>query len=82
MPRRDLPFKVNGTAQYAIDVHLPGMVYASALHAPVHGNKLESFNEAEIKAMPGVIAAIKLKDGIGVGLSPRHSRRRWRRAAP
>src|SRR6478672_11123422 len=68
VPRRDLPFKVNGTAQYSIDVKLPGMVYASALHAPVHGNKLESFNEAEIKAMPGVIAAIKLKDGIGVGL--------------
>src|SRR4051794_14943316 len=68
VPRRDLPLKVNGTAQYAIDVHLPGMVYASALHAPVHGNKLESFNEAEVKAMPGVIAAVKLKDGIGVGL--------------
>jgi isoquinoline 1-oxidoreductase beta subunit len=66
VPRRDLPFKVNGTAQYAIDVHLPGMVYASALHAPVHGNKLESFNEAEIKAMPGVVATVKLKDGIGL----------------
>ena len=28
--------KVNGTAQYAIDVKLPGMVYASTLHSPVH----------------------------------------------
>ena len=34
--RRDLPAKVNGTAQYAIDVKLPGMVYASTLHSPVH----------------------------------------------
>ena len=66
VPRRDLPFKVNGTAQYAIDVRLPGMVYASALHSPVHGNAPESWNEAEIKAMPGVIATVKLKDGIGI----------------
>ena len=35
VPRRDTPPKVNGTAQYAIDVKLPGMVYASTLHSPV-----------------------------------------------
>ena len=29
VPRRDIPLKVNGTAQYAIDVKLPGMVYAT-----------------------------------------------------
>src|ERR1700694_4052094 len=34
VPRRDTPFKVNGSAQYAIDVKLPGMVYASTLHSP------------------------------------------------
>src|SRR5215468_9579232 len=34
--RRDIPSKVNGAAQYAIDVKLPGMVYASSLHSPVH----------------------------------------------
>ena len=37
MPRRDTPLKVNGTAKYAIDVDLPGMVYATARHTPVHG---------------------------------------------
>ena len=36
VPRRDTPSKVNGTAQYAIDVKLPGMVYAATLHSPVH----------------------------------------------
>src|SRR3954464_2076054 len=35
-PRRDIPAKVNGTAQYAIDVKLPHMVYASTVHSPVH----------------------------------------------
>jgi isoquinoline 1-oxidoreductase beta subunit len=66
VPRRDLPAKVNGSAQYAIDVRLPGMVYASALHSPVHGNSPESWNDAEIKSMPGVLATVKLPNGIGV----------------
>ena len=35
VPRRDTPSKVNGTAQYAIDVKLPGMVYAT--HAALAG---------------------------------------------
>jgi isoquinoline 1-oxidoreductase beta subunit len=64
--RRDIPPKVNGTAQYAIDVRLPGMVYASSLHAPVHGNEPESWNDAEIKAMPGVLGTVKLADGIAI----------------
>jgi isoquinoline 1-oxidoreductase beta subunit len=66
VPRRDIPVKVNGTAQYAMDVRLPGMVYASALHSPAHGNAPENWNDAEIKAMPGVIATVKLADGIGI----------------
>ena len=66
VPRRDLPFKVNGSAQYSIDVKLPGMVYASALHAPVSGNAPEKWNDAAIKAMPGVIATVKLPHGVGI----------------
>lgn len=66
MPRRDIPLKVNGKAQYAIDVKLPGMVYASSLHSPVHGNPPESWNDADVKAMPGVIATVALPDGIAI----------------
>jgi len=66
MPRRDIPLKVNGSAQYAIDVRLPGMVYASTLHSPVHGGEPESWNDAEIKAMPGVIGTVKLANGVAV----------------
>ncbi|HEX5517022.1 MAG TPA: molybdopterin cofactor-binding domain-containing protein [Pseudolabrys sp.] len=66
VPRRDLPFKVNGSAQYSIDVKLPGMVYASALHAPVSGNAPEKWNDAAIKAMPGVLATVKLPHGVGI----------------
>jgi isoquinoline 1-oxidoreductase beta subunit len=66
VPRRDTPLKVNGTAQYAIDVKLPGMVYATTLHSPVHGSEPESWNAAEIKAMPGVVGIVKLSDGVAV----------------
>src|SRR5207248_11459642 len=37
--RVDVPSKVNGTAKYGIDVQVPGMVYASLLHAPMDGVK-------------------------------------------
>jgi isoquinoline 1-oxidoreductase beta subunit len=66
VPRRDIPAKVNGTAQYAIDVRLPGMVYASTLHSPVHNTAPESWNDAEIKGMPGVIGTVKLANGVAV----------------
>jgi len=66
IPRRDLPLKVNGSAQYAIDVHLPGMAYATALHSPVHGNAPESWNDAAIKSMPGVVTTVKLQNGVVV----------------
>jgi isoquinoline 1-oxidoreductase subunit beta len=66
IPRRDLPLKVSGKAQYALDVHLPGMLYASSLHSPVHGNTPEKWNDDAIKAMPGVVATVKLPGAIGV----------------
>lgn len=66
VPRRDIPSKVNGTAQFAIDIKLPGMVYATTLHSPVHDAAPDAFNEAQIKAMPGVLAAVRLPNGIAV----------------
>ena len=64
--RRDIPAKVNGTAQFGIDVKVPDMVYASTLHSPVHNAAPQSWNDAEVKAMPGVIATVKLANGIAV----------------
>lgn len=65
-PRRDISAKVNGTAVYGMDVRLPGMVYATTLHSPVHGAAPESWNDAEIKKMPGVIATMRLPNGVAV----------------
>src|SRR4051794_20968436 len=66
MPRWDIPFKVNGSAQYAIDVRLPDMVYATVLHAPVQESEPESWNDSQVKAMPGVVGTVKLKKGVAV----------------
>lgn len=64
--RRDIPAKVNGTAQYSIDVQLPGMVYASTVHAPVQLAEPESWNDAEIRKLAGVIDVVRLERGVAV----------------
>lgn len=66
VPRRDTPAKVNGSAIYGIDVKLPGMVYATSLHSPVHTGQPESWNDDELRKMPGVIATVRLPNGIAV----------------
>ena len=66
VPRRDIPQKVNGTARYGIDVQLPGMVYASTRHTPVHGGAPESWNDAKVKQMKGALGTVKLADGVAV----------------
>jgi isoquinoline 1-oxidoreductase beta subunit len=66
MPRRDTPLKVNGTAKYAIDIDLPGMVYATARHSPVHGGAPESWNDTKVKSMRGVLGTVRLADGVAI----------------
>src|SRR5256714_13012576 len=64
--RVDVPSKVNGTAKYGIDVQVPGMVYASLLHAPMDGAKAESVNTDEVMKIKGVTRVIPLPFGVAV----------------
>ncbi len=66
IPRTDVPAKVNGTAQFGIDVKLPGMVYASLEQCPVIGGKVKSVDSAAAKAMPGVVDVVQIPDGVAV----------------
>jgi len=59
--RLDIPHKVNGSAQYAIDTRVPGMVYAAVKASPVPWGALKGYNFDAIKDRPGVIAAVRLK---------------------
>jgi len=64
--RLDTPGKVNGTAQYGIDVKLPGMLYASLEQCPVIGGKVVSFDASAAKSMPGVVDVVQINDGVAV----------------
>jgi isoquinoline 1-oxidoreductase beta subunit len=64
--RLDTPSKVNGTAQFGIDVKLPGMVYASLEQCPVIGGTVKGFDASKAKGMPGVIDVVQIPDGVAV----------------
>jgi isoquinoline 1-oxidoreductase beta subunit len=64
--RIELPQKVNGTAQYAIDVQVPGMLYGAILRAPVEGAMPDRVDEAKAKAIAGVVEVVRLPYGVGV----------------
>ncbi len=48
------------------DIRLPGMVHGRVVRPPGYGSTLISFDEAAVKAMPGVIAV--LRDGSFLGV--------------
>jgi isoquinoline 1-oxidoreductase beta subunit len=60
MKRLDTAPKVDGTQIYAIDVKLPGMLNAAIRDCPHFGGTLKSFDEAKVKAMPGVRHVLKI----------------------
>ena len=64
--RAELPHKVNGSAKYAIDVQVPGMLYGAVLRAPVEGAAPKKFDEAKVMAIKGVVKTVKLPYGVGV----------------
>jgi isoquinoline 1-oxidoreductase subunit beta len=64
--RIELPGKVNGTAQYAIDVQVPNMLYASVLRAPVEGSVPDRIDESKARAIPGVVRIVRMPWGVGV----------------
>ncbi|WP_324743209.1 xanthine dehydrogenase family protein molybdopterin-binding subunit [Pseudomonas veronii] len=64
--RVELPQKINGSAQFAIDVQIPGMLYGAVLRSPVEGGAPDSIDDAAARAVPGVIDIVRLPYGIGV----------------
>src|SRR5438445_861167 len=64
--RPDTPSKVNGTAQYGIDVRLPGMLIATVAASPVLGGKVAGLDDEKAKAVPGVRQIVRLDDAVAV----------------
>ena len=64
--RLDTPSKVDGSAEFGIDVKLPGMLYAALAQCPVIGGKPVSFDGAQAKGMRGVKHVVQISDGVAV----------------
>src|SRR6266849_3039926 len=64
--RLDTPAKVNGTAQYSIDVRLPGMKIATVAASPVLGGTVAGLDEAKAMAIAGVRQIVRLDDVVAV----------------
>lgn len=64
--RIDVPLKVNGAAQYAMDVRLPNMVYAAITACPVPGGTLARVDDTPVKGLPGVLGVVRLNSAVAV----------------
>lgn len=64
--RVELPGKVDGTAQYSIDVRPPGLVYGAVLQTPVPGGTPETIDASGTMQTDGVLAVEALPHGVGV----------------
>jgi isoquinoline 1-oxidoreductase beta subunit len=66
MPRVDIPSKVDGSAQFGIDVQLPGMLYGVVARSPVQDESIEALDDTEARAVPGLVKIVSLPYGVGV----------------
>jgi len=64
--RLDTPSKVNGTAQFGIDVRLPGMKIATVAASPVQGGKVAALDQQKAMAIKGVHQVVNLGDVVAV----------------
>ena len=64
--RVDAAAKSNGTAQFGIDVAPEGCLTAVLLRCPWFDGAVESFDAAEARGMPGVVAVFATEHGVAV----------------
>jgi isoquinoline 1-oxidoreductase beta subunit len=64
--RHDIPEKVDGSAMYSMDIHLPGLVYGVITRSPAHGAVPSLQNTEKIEVEKGLIDIVTLDHGIGV----------------
>ncbi|MDE0831153.1 MAG: molybdopterin-dependent oxidoreductase, partial [Vicinamibacterales bacterium] len=58
--RHDIPSKVDGTATFALDVRVPGMLYATVRRAPVFGGGIAKVDDTKTRAIKGVVDVVQL----------------------
>ena len=64
--RLDSPEKVNGTAQFGMDVHFDGLLTAVVARSPGFGGKVKSLDDKAALATPGVKQVVQVPSGVAV----------------
>ncbi len=64
--RLDTPVKIDGSAQFGLDVYLPGMLTVLVARCPVFGGKVKHYNATEARKQPGVQGIYLVPTGIAV----------------
>ncbi|MGB9433967.1 MAG: molybdopterin cofactor-binding domain-containing protein, partial [Candidatus Acidiferrum sp.] len=64
--RIDSPVKVNGKAEFGIDVRQPKMLHAVVARCPVFGGKVKSFDAGKAKVVGGVRNVLQISTGVAV----------------
>ncbi|MFZ5557848.1 MAG: molybdopterin cofactor-binding domain-containing protein [Pseudomonadota bacterium] len=64
--RLDTRAKVDGSAQFGLDVQLPGMLTAVLERPPVFGASVAGFDAEQAKAVPGVKHVVPISSGVAV----------------
>jgi len=64
--RLDTPDKVNGRAQFGIDVRVPNMKIAALAISPVFGGRPKSVNEAAARIVKGVRQVVRIDNAVAV----------------
>jgi isoquinoline 1-oxidoreductase subunit beta len=62
--RIDTPGKVDGSAEFGLDVKLPGMLYAALAQSPVLGGKVTVLDSSAAGKMPGVRKILSTASGV------------------
>jgi isoquinoline 1-oxidoreductase beta subunit len=65
-PRLDTPGKVDGSAEFGIDVHLPRMLHAALAQSPVLGGRVQALDSDVAEKMPGVRKVMVTASGVVV----------------
>src|SRR5262249_19453421 len=66
LPRVDTKAKTTGTAQFALDVRLPGMLTAVVARPPLFGATAKALEASKAKAVPGVRNVVQIPSGVAV----------------
>ncbi|MDE3154876.1 MAG: xanthine dehydrogenase family protein molybdopterin-binding subunit [Acidobacteriota bacterium] len=62
----DVHDKVCGRTQYGIDVRVPGMRFATVVHAPLFGASLTSVDDTRARRVAGVRDVVQIPTGVAV----------------